>query len=122
MAFVWMQGNSFTKIATIYEGNITLNTPCIAYFKNVKWCLIGINRTEKAVAIKLVTDEELKSNKYILEVLNKVSVGKSYVRISNKNIVLEISKIINKKANGDKYIIEYDDKNNQILIDLKKKV
>lgn len=122
MAFVWMQGNSFTKIATLYDGNITLNTPCIKFFEKIRWCLIGINRTEKSVAIKLVTNEELNANKYIPEVLNRVSVGKSYVRISNKNIIQEISKILNKKCEGEKYIIEYEDKDKQIIIDLKKKV
>ena len=119
MAFVWMQGNSFTKIATIYTGNITLNTPCIEYFKNVHWCLIGIEKDKKKVAIKLVSDSEIGNHKYLPEVLNKVSIGKSYVRISNKNIVLEISKIVGKKCDGDKFIVEFDKNESQVILDLK---
>ena len=116
--FVWMQGNSFTRIATIYNGNITLNTPCLKYFVDAKWCLIGIDRVDKKIAIKAVTNEELNKNKFMPEVLNKVSLGKSYARISNKNIVLEISKIVGKKCNGEKFIVSFDEKENQIVIDL----
>ena len=116
--FVWMQGNSFTRIATIYPGNITLNTPCLRYFNGVKWCLIGIDRTDKKIAIKLASNEDLNKNKFMPEVLNKVSAGKSYVRISNKNIISEISKMLGKKCNGDKFIVSFDDKENQIIIDL----
>lgn len=117
-----MQGNSFTKIATFYTGNITLNTPCIQYFKDARWCLIGIDRDKKIIAIKIVNDKDYKEQKYSSDVLNKVSVGKSYVRISNKNIIKEINKIIGKKCEGDKFIVSFDEKEKQINIDIKNKI
>ncbi|MDO5564151.1 MAG: hypothetical protein Q4F88_02860 [Eubacteriales bacterium] len=122
MGFVWMQGNAFTQIATIYNANITLNTPCIPIFNGARWCLIGLDRPEKKVAIRLVSNEELSKNTYPQEILNKVSIGKSYVRISNKAIVKEISKIVDKKCEGEKFLIEYDENNQQIIINLSQNV
>ena len=121
--FVWLQGNSFTRVATIYSGNITLNTPCIKYFEGVRWCLIGIDRDEKKIAIKLVTEEEMKKKTYTPDVLNKVSIGKSYVRISNKNIVKEISKVMKKdKSSGEKFVIDYNEEEKQIIIDISQSI
>lgn len=117
----WMQGNSFTRIATFYTGNITLNTPCIQYFESIKWCLIGVDREKKIVAIKLVDDKEYNEQKFDASVLNKVSVGKSYVRISNKNIIKEINKLLGTDSNGDKFLLDYDEKEKIISINVKKK-
>lgn len=122
MAYVWMQGNSFTKIATIYQGNITLNTSCFDIFNGINWCLVGIDRENKKVAIKLVTEEERQKNKYIPEVLNHISLGKSYIRISNKNIVNEISNILNKEMRGNKFLVDFEQSSNQVIIDLTKTI
>ena len=116
--YTWMQGNSFSQIATIYSGNITLNTPCIEFFEGVKWCVIGIDKDSKKVAIKPVTESETKENKFQLNTLNKVSIGKSYIRISNKNVVKEISKLVKKKSENEKYNIDYNEKEKLLVIDL----
>lgn len=118
----WMQGNSFTRIATFYTGNITLNTPCIQYFKDIKWCLIGVDRDKKIVAIKLVDNKEYNEHKFDASVLNKVSVGKSYVRISNKNIIKEINKVLGGNTDGDKFPVDYEEKEKIISINVKKKI
>lgn len=116
--FVWMKGNSFTKIATLNTGNITLNTSCQQYFSENNWCVIGIDNKEKKVAIKTVSNEDIKNNKYTPDILNKVSLGKSYVRISNMRIMQEISKLLNIKLNKQKFFVYYDDKDHQLIVDL----
>lgn len=113
-----MKGNAFAQIATIYNANITLNTACIPLFENIKWCVIGVDEDAKQVAIKVVTDEEFAKHIYPPEILNKVSLGKSYVRISNKSAVKEISKIVNKKCDGEKFLMDQDKKTNDLIIDL----
>lgn len=116
--FVWMKGNSFTKIATLNTGNITLNTSCQQYFSENNWCVIGIDNKEKKVAIKTVSNEDIKNNKYTPDILNKVSLGKSYIRISNMRIMQEISKLLNIKLNKQKFFVYYDDKDHQLIVDL----
>ena len=120
--FVWMNGNSFTKVATIAKNNITLNTHCIQYFENNTWCIVGIDATEKKVAIKAVSNDDIKKNKYSPTILNKVSIGKSYVRISNQSIVLEIDKILKNKSIGEKFLVSFDEKDFQLIIDLNNKI
>lgn len=120
--FVWMKGNSFTKIATLNAGNITLNTSCQQYFSENNWCIIGIDNKEKKVAIKTVSNEDIKNNKYTPDILNKVSIGKSYVRISNMRIMQEISNLLKIKLNKQKFFVYYDDKDHQLIIDLKNQI
>ena len=117
-----MNGNSFTKVATIAKNNITLNTHCIQYFENNTWCIVGIDATEKKVAIKAVSNDDIKKNKYSPTILNKVSIGKSYVRISNQSIVLEIDKILKNKSIGEKFLVSFDEKDFQLIIDLNNKI
>lgn len=116
--YKWVKGNSFNKIVTIYSGNITLNVPCIPLFEGIKWCLIGIDEDSKKVGIKLVTDEEIAKKSFPEDGMNKVSVGKSFVRICNKSIVKEISKLIKKRAEGEKYGVDYIEKDRLLEIDL----
>ena len=36
MAIEWINGSNFTKIATIYDNNITLNNSCIKLVENTR--------------------------------------------------------------------------------------
>lgn len=116
--YKWMKGNSFNKIATLYAGNITLNVPCIELFKDCKWCLVGIDEGSKKVGIKLVTKEDLDKKSFPEDSMNKVSVGKSFVRICNKSIIKEIGKVMKKKVEGEKFGVNYLNKDRLLEIDL----
>lgn len=116
--YKWVKGNSFNKVATVYSGNITLNVPCIPFFKDVKWCLIGIDEDSKKVGIKLVTNDEIEKKTFPEDDMNKVSTGKSFVRICNKSIIKEISKLIKKRAEGEKYDVNYIEQDNMLEFDL----
>ena len=116
--YKWVKGNSFNKIATIYAGNITLNVPCISLFEGAKWCVVGIDYDEKRVAIKVVSDDDIAKKTYPNDAINKVSIGKSFVRICNKNIIKEISKATKKRADGEKFGVNYNTKEKMLEIDL----
>ena len=116
--YKWVKGNSFNKIATIYAGNITLNVPCIEHFQGAKWCLVGIDEGLKKVGIKVVTKEDLEKKTFPEDAMNKVSIGKSFVRICNKSIIKEISKTTKKRAEGEKFKVDYVAKDKILEIDL----
>lgn len=116
--YEWVKGNSFNKIATLYPGNITLNVPCIGYFKDASQCLVGIDYEAKKVAIKAITKEDLEKKAFPEDAINKVSKGKSFVRICNKTIIKEISKVLKKKADGEKFTVNYIPKEKFLEIDL----
>ena len=50
--------------------------------------------------------------------MNKVSIGKSFVRICNKSIIKEISKTTKKRAEGEKFAVNYNTKEKLLEIDL----
>lgn len=116
--YKWVKGNSFNKIATIYSGNITLNVPCINLFDGAKWCVVGIDDEAKRVAIKIVKNEDIEKKTYPDDSINKVSIGKSFVRICNKNIIKEINKTTKKRAEGEKFGVNYNSKEKMLEIDL----
>lgn len=118
----WFNGSSFTSIVTIYPNNFTLNTSAGQHFQEVRYCMIGIDRQNLKVAIRPVNKEEIDLQLFPLEQLHKVSVGKGYVRISNKTVIEEIEKLINVTLNGVKFSAVFEEKENMLLIDLKDKL
>ena len=118
MSIEWVNGSNFTKIATIYDNNITLNNSCIKIFENYKWCKLGIDKNLKTIYIKLIKDIYKEKN---IEQSNRISIGKTYVRITNKAFINQIYEVIEKKQKNNKYIVKYDDSENQFIIDLNNK-
>lgn len=116
--YKWVKGNSFNKVATIYSGNITLNVPCISLFENVNWCIVGIDSATKKVGIKCINKDDIAKKTYNEDTYNKVSVGKSFVRISNKSLINEISALLKEEASGQKFAVSYNPKEKMIEIDL----
>ncbi len=116
--YKWVKGNSFNKVATIYSGNITLNVPCISLFENVNWCIVGIDSATKKVGIKCINKDDIAKKTYNEDTYNKVSVGKSFVRISNKSLINEISALLKEEASGKKFAVSYNSKEKMIEIDL----
>ena len=116
--YKWVKGNSFNKIATIYAGNITLNVPCISLFEDAKWCVVGIDYDNKKVGIKVVSKDDLDKKTFPEDAMNKVSIGKSFIRICNKSIIKEIAKATKKRAEGEKFGVSYNSKEKLLEIDL----
>ncbi len=118
--FTWVKGNAYSLIATLYESNITLNQAAATYFKDVRWVMIGIDHEAKQIAIKPVTKREIDSKLVALEQLHKISVGKGYARISNKQIMEEISEMIAQPLQAQKCDGTYDEQEGLVIIHLAK--
>lgn len=116
--YKWVKGNSFNKIATIYSGNITLNVPCINFFDGAKWCVIGIDSENKKIGIKVVSKEDIDKKVFPEDTINKVSIGKSFIRVCNKSIIKEIAKTTKKRAEGEKFAVSFNQKERLLEIDL----
>jgi hypothetical protein len=116
--YEWLTGNAHTMVVTLYNTNITLNNSAAAYFSDVRYATIGINRDLKQFVIKPVTKREVDLKIVQLEHLHKVSIGKGYARISNKIVCDELASIINENLEGQKYIARYDDKEKMLVINL----
>ncbi len=116
--YEWLTGNAHTLVVTLYNTNITLNNSAAAYFNDVRYATIGINRNIKQFVIRPVTKREVELKIVPLEHLHKVSIGKGYARISNKTVCDELASILNEPLNGQKFIAKFDDKEKLLVIKL----
>lgn len=117
--FEWVKGNAFNLVVTLYPGNITLNNSAASYFSDVRWVMVGIDSEHKRLGIKPVTKREIDLHLVPMEHLIKISIGKGYGRISNKDVIQEISGLIGKEIDGLKLPATYDDKENMLIVDFK---
>ena len=91
MSFKWTTNDIATMTISIYETNITLNKAACRHFEDVTHVLLGFDDETNQIAIKPVTKEEIDKEIYPASQLRRISLGKSYGRITNKNFVEDIS-------------------------------
>lgn len=118
--FTWVKGNAYTPVATLYANNITLNQAAAVMVQDVRWVMLGLDHENKRVAIRPVSKQEIDRKQVMLQQLHKVSLGKGYARISNKQVMEEIADMLKQPLNGDKFEAVYDEASNLLVIELMK--
>ncbi len=118
--FTWVKGNAYTPVATLYANNITLNQAAVALVQDARWVMLGLDHDNKRVAIRPVSKQEIDRKQVMLQQLHKVSLGKGYARISNKQVMEEIAGMLKQSLNGDKFEAVYDEASNLLVIELMK--
>ena len=118
--FTWVKGNAYTPVATLYANNITLNQAAAVLVQDVRWVMLGLDHENKRVAIRPVSKQEIDRKQVMLQQLHKVSLGKGYARISNKQVMEEIAGMLKQSLNGDKFEAVYDEASNLLVIELMK--
>ncbi len=111
MNFEWSTNDIATKTLTIYETNLTLNKAACYHFEDVNFVLLGINKEDKQIGIKPVTKEDINNHVYPETQLHRISLGKSYGRISNKSFVEDLCQEFGldfKKEQSYKYRVTFD--------------
>ena len=118
--FNWVKGSAYTPVATLYANNITLNQAAAALVQDARWVMLGLDHDNKRVAIRPVSKQEIDRKQVMLQQLHKVSLGKGYARISNKQVMEEIAGMLKQSLNGDKFEAVYDEASNLLVIELMK--
>ncbi len=118
MGFIWAKNEVITSSVTLYPTNITLNRAALSEFEEIRYVLLGYDVDLRQLAIKPVTKEEIDLELYPRNSLHKLSVGKSYGRISNKTFMSDLEKTFNLNYNDTKGIkLEaYFDSNQKLLL------
>lgn len=122
--FIWASKKPLDDIATLYEGNITLNKSATSYFESAYVVLLGLDTDQKLIAIKPVTKEEIGLGYIPEEQQHNITVKSSYSRISNKLFLKEVSELIGlnfKTTQAYKFKATWNKKDDALIIDLKKK-
>lgn len=121
MNFKWVKNDIATPTVTIYDSNLTLNKIACEEFNEVRYVLLGLDEENRQLAIKPITKDEIDLNIYPSSQLHKISIGKSYGRISNKPFIKSLSELYGlnfEKANGIKFNAQFDSKNNFLVVQL----
>ncbi len=121
MDFEWFKSDVAKKTVTIYTNNFTLNKSSCRFFENVQFVLLGLDRKKGLIAIKPISKEILEQGIYQEEDLHRISIGKSYGRISNKALIDEIVSLYNlriEQNQGLKYEAQYDEINQILIVQL----
>lgn len=121
MDFEWSTNEVAKKTVTIYSTNLTLNKAACRHFENVQYVLLGLDRNNDVLGIKPVEKQQLDDNIYQEDQLHRISIGKSYGRVSNKSFIDELSQLYNldlSNNQGIKYNAKFDVVHQILLVDL----
>ena len=118
--FQWIRNEARQPSATIYITNITLNRTAMDLLENSPYVMLGINMGTRQVAIKPVSTQDIKSGLVANDELYKVSNGRSYGRIANRNFCTLINRSFGLQLNnedGKKFPIFYDTDGKTLIVD-----
>lgn len=116
----WMKGNVFRMQATINDAAITLNSAAAGALKDCRYVRLGVDPEQWLIAVQPVSKRQIESGSIPAGQVQKLSVGKGYARISNKEAVREIGRVIGRHPSGEKFPAEWNDADGFLVIDLKK--
>lgn len=117
MSFVWAKSEVANMSVTLYETNITLNKAACLPFEDYRFVLLGHDEELKQLAIKPVSKEDYELNIYPRSQIHKISLGKSYGRISNKSFMRMLSELfLLDYQNGLKLDAVYDEHEQMMII------
>lgn len=116
----WMKGNVFRMQATISDAAVTLNSAAAGMFRDCRYVRIGVDPDQWLMAVQPVSKRQIDSGVVPSGQIQKLSVGNGYARISNKEAVREICRVIGRDPSGEKFPAEWNDADGLLVIDLKK--
>ncbi|MGX8679837.1 MAG: hypothetical protein ACSW8B_00435 [bacterium] len=123
MNFVWGTNDMAVPIISIYANNITLNKVACKPFEEVRYVMLGIDQEHHYIGIKPVDKSAIENNLYPQSQLHKITLGKSYGRVTSKSFIQSLIDLIpldfNKK-NCYKFEATYDVIHAILLIDYAK--
>lgn len=123
MNFEWSTNEVTSLIVSIYETNLTLNRAACQHFEDVNHVLLGIDREAHCIGIKPVSHEEIAQEIYPASQLYKISIGKSYGRITSKPFVEKLKTLLSldfHQTTCFKYLASYDVIHGILIIDYEK--
>lgn len=120
MKIIWLNKNSELGIVSFTKSNLTLNKIASTHFKDVEYVMVGLDKEEKKLYIKPIDNNLLVRGDLDKEELFKISISKTYDRISSVvliNLINEVQDVTNKK-----FYSKFNEKEEMLIIDLNKEV
>jgi hypothetical protein len=105
--------------SSIYENHITFNKELLKYFSDCYRVRVGIDKEEEKAFIFLMDKDYALSGEVSESSLLKISLSKSFARISSRSLVDYVAKSFNLKIKSDgaiKLKAIFDEKKKAIVI------
>ncbi len=121
MAFDWVSRKPSEGIATLYESNITLNKSASTHFERAYSVLLGLDKTQRKIAIKPISKQEFERGAIPKEKRHKITVRPSYARVCNKKFIqeaIELADINLHDNNALKFKTVWSAEDKALIIDL----
>lgn len=121
--FEWVSKKPLDELATLYEANITLNKSATNYFESAYVVLLGLDKTNKMIAVKPITKEEVSLGYIPEEQRHNITIKSSYSRVCNKLFLSEVAELLNldfTKKNSYKFKAHWNKDEEALIIDLNK--
>ena len=119
MGIVWFNERPKDGIATLYEGNITLNKVAIENLEDAFSVMLGIDYDNKLVYIKPLSKDQDQRGDIPEKSKYKITIRSSYGRISNKDFMQQLASIIKRNLKDPvKCVTTWDFDEKVLIIDL----
>lgn len=124
MSIQWFSKTEKSINAVLYKTSITLNKQAVTILNDYLYCQLGVDPDKKQIIIKPITKQEYDLHLVNDSLLFPLSISNSYVRISSSLFIHYIEKITHLDYNKEKikYLCQYKENSNQIIIDLRKEI
>ena len=93
----------------------------LQYFKS-NYVRIGVDSNLKKIVVQPLSNETVDIGAVDEGTVYKISINKSYGRITNKGLISDLLENYHFNINDKKFTTTYDEKNDIIIIDLDKEV
>ena len=121
MKIEWLNHKNKLGFASFQNNCITFNMALLQYFKS-NYVRIGVDSNLRKIIVQPLSNETIDIGAIDEGTIYKISINKSYGRITNKGLIGDLVENYHFNINDKKFTTSYDEKNDIIIIDLDKEV
>ena len=121
----WFSSKNRNDYVTIDAKSLTFSIGTKKILETAYKAMLGIDKEKNIIYLKLVNSDLANRGDLDQSMLNHISIGKSYARITNKSFVeyLVQNNLINFNNNKClKFKIDFDKSNSDLIINLKEEI
>lgn len=121
----WFSSKNRNDYVTIDNKSLTFSIGTKKILETAYKAMLGIDKEKNIIYLKLVNSDLANRGDFDQSMLNHISIGKSYARITNKSFVdyLVQNNLINfNNKKCLKFKIDFDKSNSDLIINLKEEI
>lgn len=118
MAIEWINKKSLPGSASFLENSITFNTTAMRTLGEYAYAMVGLDAKKKKVIIKPIDYATYERGEYDKNLFYKITIKRSYARITSKDIIQDIIEKVDSNIVGKKCLTSWSVSENVLYIEL----